>query len=619
MSSLDSGLAWQRVDDRRHGPSLVAPLDRSEPSPDEDRIDRNVEHLTACAQGRLVVLGCREIRSGDEPTVILAAPTGTSLDELIDGPDEVPLDEVYRIGRDIFAVALAAHRHRPPVHLGPISKRGVFTGDDRLEVASLVPPSWGPADDRRAVARLVRDLVGDREAPEDVTRLLAVIDGLGPAGVGLADGFSATADGAPAGRTTDGSNGDADTSAAGAADRDPAAEGDDRAGADGPRRSDREGDNRRVAPDDDPGLGTRLVKAAIPAAVVAVVVGGYLLVTGADGEPAEQATAEIETASTVAGSPSPAGDGPQAGGAAPEGPTAPPVEGEAASPSPLRPAGDGRVHDLAILADGRVVGVGDRPIQIHRWDVDGPTPTETADDRLAVAHAVTPLADGRLAVGGRGGVTVWVRGEEDPSVVIDHDDEVWSLAQLADGRLVTGHESGLVRVWNLAEPDEPEITYRGHRNGAGRRIAGVVALADDRIASAGSDGLRVWQPPVSQPGRNFEVTGGNHLVEGSVGALAVGPDGTIAVGVESEVRLVSPIGSVVDRHEVHAGAITAIAVADDGTVVSGDAGGTIWRWPPSSATPVAGPPRPAAVESIAMFGGGRYVVSSDDGSVVVIG
>jgi WD40 repeat protein len=187
----------------------------------------------------------------------------------------------------------------------------------------------------------------------------------------------------------------------------------------------------------------------------------------------------------------------------------------------------GAVQGLAVLSDGRVVssGVDGR---ILMWDPAaterGPVEAVHYSDPIPPGLAVLP--DGRLLCGWRGGWTMMLfdprTPSSDPVWLKETRGEIWSVAVLPGGRVVSGGGDGRVLVWDLAAPRKKPVEVGRHQGGAWA----VAVLPDGRIVSGGADGhVQVWD--LSTPGAGpIEV--GRHL--GQVRAIAALPDGRVASG-----------------------------------------------------------------------------------------
>lgn len=70
-----------------------------------------------------------------------------------------------------------------------------------------------------------------------------------------------------------------------------------------------------------------------------------------------------------------------------------------------------------------------------------------------------------------------------------HTKSIRSMVELTDGNIASASDDGTIRIWDPASPDKTIATYRGHTT-----INSVVLLDDGRVASAGADGVHLWDP-----------------------------------------------------------------------------------------------------------------------------
>jgi len=107
--------------------------------------------------------------------------------------------------------------------------------------------------------------------------------------------------------------------------------------------------------------------------------------------------------------------------------------------------------------------------------------------------SVTQLADGRIASGSYDKtIRIWdVEKQACVATLAGHEDYVRSVTQLADGRIASGSDDKTIRIWDV-EKQACVATLAGHEG----RVSSVTQLADGRIAS-GSDGLRIWDKRTS--------------------------------------------------------------------------------------------------------------------------
>jgi WD40 repeat protein len=121
---------------------------------------------------------------------------------------------------------------------------------------------------------------------------------------------------------------------------------------------------------------------------------------------------------------------------------------------PVKLGSPGWINALTVLPDGRVATCV-RDARLLLWDPGAPgaEPVKLDENKIAALNAVTALADGRLAAGrGDGQVLLWdPAARDDRPVRLGQHQGVTSVAELADGRLVTGGDEQVL-VWDPARP-----------------------------------------------------------------------------------------------------------------------------------------------------------------------
>ncbi|HEU4562039.1 MAG TPA: TIR domain-containing protein [Longimicrobium sp.] len=194
--------------------------------------------------------------------------------------------------------------------------------------------------------------------------------------------------------------------------------------------------------------------------------------------------------------------------------------------------GAGEVIALAMLDDGRVLarmkprpslhvepGLHDR---LRAWELDsGRESPVFPDDEARIgglseilrgAYLNLPRNNWQLPIGcedpdgvrvtlalpdGRRIDVAWEEGalrvrdvatRADVCMLKGHEDTVWSVAVLPDGRLISASSDTTIRVWDLQTPSVAMV-LRGH----GAQVPSVAVIADGRIASVSLDQtLRIW-------------------------------------------------------------------------------------------------------------------------------
>jgi WD40 repeat protein len=90
------------------------------------------------------------------------------------------------------------------------------------------------------------------------------------------------------------------------------------------------------------------------------------------------------------------------------------------------------------------------------------------------------LSDGRIALGYRNGLVVLVNNQtlEIETILREDTQSIWTVAQLRNGMLVCGGDEGNLRLWNLFHEDGPKCISKYHENS---NIRKVIQLWDGRI------------------------------------------------------------------------------------------------------------------------------------------
>lgn len=249
-------------------------------------------------------------------------------------------------------------------------------------------------------------------------------------------------------------------------------------------------------------------------------------------------------------------------------------------------------------------------------------------------------ADGAIASAGRDGTVrrSWARSAGSaraPSVIDVGAGSVTCLAEAVDGRVWLGTRAGMVAVLGPAPHEiarelgavlriaargplvacatsrgvlvaftaagQPRWTAAAHRGWAWSVIA-----YQDGFASAGDDG------------RIALVDGHGHVrtlaaLDRPVRALAATADGLVAGDTGGWLHDVAADGRVLGSWAAHAGAVTALAVAADGTWVSGSEDGTVTRW--RAGHPLTTVTTADIVTSVAVDRDGAIVGAGYDGAV----
>ena len=179
------------------------------------------------------------------------------------------------------------------------------------------------------------------------------------------------------------------------------------------------------------------------------------------------------------------------------------------------------------------------------------------------------LPDGRLVTGDNDGlIKLWARNGRGELAVLDHgDDAVISLVVLPDGRLAGGGTNGRIKIWP-AEGGQPVVLEHGEW------VHSLVVLLDGRLVSGGADGrIKIW--PAEGGGAPVVLEHGR-----IVSSLAVLPDGRLASGdVDGRIKLWPEHGPGEPVVLDHGGNwVNALLVLPDGWLASAGDDGRVKLW-----------------------------------------
>jgi U3 small nucleolar RNA-associated protein 4 len=196
----------------------------------------------------------------------------------------------------------------------------------------------------------------------------------------------------------------------------------------------------------------------------------------------------------------------------------------------------------------------------------------------SAAEAICWTPDGRLLSAGLTGVvTLWSLAELRPVEVIDsYGGAVWAMAfDDATATLAVACEDGCIRLFDYAASGPGCMSYRCALTGFNGRSLSVV-WAGPRLYASGSDGtIRCWTMLSSRalsPVCDMIIstnTGGEEGEQTLIWALAVAAEGTIVSGDSRGFTKFwdSENGTLVQEFQGHVADVLAIAVGDCGRSV----------------------------------------------------
>ncbi|UYM16875.1 F-box/WD repeat-containing protein [Endozoicomonas euniceicola] len=242
-------------------------------------------------------------------------------------------------------------------------------------------------------------------------------------------------------------------------------------------------------------------------------------------------------------------------------------------------------------------------------------------------YSVTPLADGRLASASWDKtIKVWdlskPDGEQCVATLEGHTLYVNSVTPLADGRLASGSRDKTVKVWDLSKPGREQCvaTLEGHTNW----VASVTSLANGWLAAGSYDKtVRVWDLSKPQGSQYVATLEGHTKVVTSVTPLA---DGRLASGSRDKTvkvwDLSKPDGEqCVATLEGHTDWVTSVTLLANGWLAAGSYDKTVRVWdlskPQGSQYAATLEGHTKVVTSVTPLADGRLASSSSDNTVRV--
>ena len=259
---------------------------------------------------------------------------------------------------------------------------------------------------------------------------------------------------------------------------------------------------------------------------------------------------------------------------------------------------------IALAAVALVAVLGAVALRLTAFGSDDDNDGETAAESTTEQSTTTPENGETSTVG----PTTTIDPSE-PIVYTGHTGSVLAVAQLLDGRIVSGGSDNTAQVWDSADPASPPVLFEGHA----RSVNDIIVVPDGRIATASDDTtVQIWNVEQSGVG---DVRVLEHF--GPVGVIEQLADGRIAAASgEGRIEL-WPIDGAEDGRTSYDGhgraRVVSIVQLADGHIASTSQGGTVLVWGPDTlATEFT--PKPAGPDAgwgpLVELADGRIVIAS---------
>lgn len=246
-------------------------------------------------------------------------------------------------------------------------------------------------------------------------------------------------------------------------------------------------------------------------------------------------------------------------------------------------AHDDSINSIAFSPDGQLLASGSEDFTVKVWSVPTKQIVATLEHVVdGFAEAVTGVSfspDGEQLATAGANVKLWDVSTFTEEKTLETTDWLRTTTFSPDGqRLVTGDESGAVKIWSIQSGQSID-TLEVDANS----VYSVQFSADNRtLAIAGDDGLKLWALPnwQSSPDSYFIGTLSESYEEEEIGAIAFTPDGRTLASADGErIDLWGKDSGVHIAELENSTWVNAIAFSPDGaSLASGGEDGKLRIW-----------------------------------------
>ena len=259
-----------------------------------------------------------------------------------------------------------------------------------------------------------------------------------------------------------------------------------------------------------------------------------------------------------------------------------PFDGLSNSSSFITPLPDGRILRIR---DNFFASVDEKKMSPQIWDSLLGQYIKSLPQYDGKVTCSCCLSDGRILIGGKKGVCIWNPDVDDkPLWLTGHSKTVTSVAQLKDGRVVSGSDDNTIRVWNASTGECLKVLFSHSKP-----IKHVIALSDNRFISSSEDcTMRVWNPDTGECLRTIQ-----HHQKADASVIALSDSRVVSFSKEdrrkaNSIRLWDVnTGKCLHTIKATGSHFNCITVIMDGSVVGGFSDGTLHVWNPETGECVA--------------------------------